>query len=816
MARSDSPERTPFLRAPRFGSRRETVPPAGAVAAPAGPVAAPALADPVVAPGPADPVASPALEAPAKDWNLQPSQISADAADPLLGCLVAMSKHFGRPHSAESLVNGLPLEDNRLTLGLVVRAAERADLSVRIVKRRLQDIPEYVLPVILLLKNRSACVLFRRIGRESAEVLLPESGDGVVSMDLAQLRALYEGHAAFVKPRYHYSQVQREILLGRGRSWFWGTLVRFWRTYIGVMVAAAVVNLVALASPMFIMNVYDRVVPNQAVETLWVLALGIGLVFGFDFLFRLLRAYLVDNAGKRADVVMSARIFEHVLGITMRARPGSSGAFANQLRDFEWLREFFTSATVVALVDLPFLGLFILVIYLIAGPVWVVPAAAAVTIIALGLLMQLPLRRSVRQSINEGSQKHGVMIETISALDTVKSLGAEGRMQREWEKYVGTSAQTSLTVRFLSGFGVNLATFVQQFTTVAVVVYGVYRIIEGELTVGGLIATTILTGRCMAPLGQLANLLARLNQSVAALKALNRIMALPIERPLDKHYLSRPALEGRITFENVSFSYPESQLPALREVSFDIRPGERVAIIGPVGSGKSTIARLLIKLYEPEAGSVLVDGTDIRQLDPADIRKSLGVLLQDVVLFHGTVRDNISMAAPHADDQMIFRAAQLSGVHDFISQQPQGYDMQIGERGQTLSGGQRQCIALARALLPNPPVLVLDEPTSMMDIPAENAFKARMRRYMQGKTLVLVTHRPSLLDLVDRIIVMGRGRLVADGPRDEILNRGKGRAQPAAAVRRGAAPTAANTGPATADGVAAVGARAPAEARRGE
>ena len=751
MQRSDSPQRTPFLR-------RETPDP---------------RSEPTLSPGQVSAATGAAGEPPEAGWDLPPSEVGADAADPLLGCLVAMTKNFGRPNSPESLISGLPLVDNRLTTALFVRAADRADLSARIVKRRIKDIPDYVLPVVLLLKGRSACVLFRRVGRDSAEVLLPETGDGIETMDIEQLNGQYDGHAVFMRPRYHYSAVQREILLGRGRSWFWGTLVRFWKTYFGVIIAATLINFMALASPLFIMNVYDRVVPNQAIETLWVLALGIGIIFAFDFLFRLMRAYLVDNAGKRADVVMSSRIFEHVLGITMSSRPSSSGAFANQLRDFEWLRDFFTSATVVALVDLPFLGIFVLVIWFIAGPVAYIPAIAIPTVIILGLLMQIPLRRSVRQATTEGSQKHGVMIETIAALDTVKSLGAEGHMQREWEKYVGVSANTGMRVRFISGFGVNLATMVQHFTTVGVIVAGVYRIAENELTIGGLIACTILTGRCMAPLGQLANILARLNQSIAALKALNQIMSLPVERPVDKRYLSRPTLKGGIAFENVTFNYPESQLPALRDVSFDIKPGEKVAIIGPVGSGKSTVSRLVIKLYEAEEGSVLIDGTDVRQIDPADVRNSLGVLLQDVILFQGTVRDNISMAAPHADDQMIFRAAQLSGVHDFISQQPQGYDMPIGERGQTLSGGQRQCIALARALLPDPPVLVLDEPTSMMDIPAENAFKERMRRYMQDKTLVLITHRPSLLDLVDRVIVLSRGRVVADGPREEILKLGQ-------------------------------------------
>ncbi len=710
------------------------------------------------------------------------SALKSEANDPLLGCLVAVTKHFGRPSTPQSLIGGMPLEGNRLTPALFLRAADRADLSARIVKRRLNALPKYVLPVVLLPKGRTACVLFRRVGQDKAEVLFPETGDGSETMDLDVLAASYDGHAIFLRPRYHYSQVQREVLLGRGRSWFWGTLARFWKTYCGVMLAAAFVNLLALASPLFVMNVYDRVVPNQAKETLTVLVIGIGLIFVFDFMLRWLRSHFVDNAGKRADVLMSSRIFNHVLGITMKSRPASSGAFANQLRDFEWLREFFTSATVVALIDLPFLGLFILVIWMIAGPVAFIPAFAVPLVIVIGLMLQVPLRRAVRQATAEGSQKHGVMIETIAALDTVKSLGAEGRMQREWEKYVGTSANTGMRVRNLSGVGINVTQLIQHFVTVAVVAFGVYRIADGEMTIGGLIACTILTGRCMAPLGQVASIISRLHQSIAALKTLNQIMAMPVERPVDARYLSRERLDGGITFENVSFSYPDSEVPALRDISFKIEPGEKVAIIGPVGSGKSTISRLLMKLYEVDGGAVLVDGTDIRQIDPTDIRKSLGVLLQDVILFHASVRDNIAMATPHADDDMILRAAQLAGVHDFISQQPQGYDLMVGERGQTLSGGQRQCIALARSLLPDPPVVILDEPTSMMDMPAENAFKRRMRDYLAGKTLVLITHRPSLLDLVDRIIVISRGRVVADGPREEVLKKGRADAKRAAAA----------------------------------
>ena len=464
------------------------------------------------------------------------------------------------------------------------------------------------------------------------------------------------------------------------------------------------------------MNVYDRVVPNQATETLWVLAAGVGTVIGFDFVLRTLRGYFVDGAGKRADVVLSSRIFAHVLNIQMAVRPTSSGAFANQLRDFEALRDFFTSATFVTLVDVPFLGLFLLVIWMVGGPVVIVPLVIVPLVIVAGLCVQFPLRRAVQTATQETSQKQGVIVETIGALETVKSLGAEGKMQREWERFVGTAARSGLRARTVSQLGIQIAATAQQLVIIGVVIMGVFQIQAGEMTIGALIACTILTGRTMAPLAVVAGLLSRLQQSLTALKNLNQIMSLPVERPPDKNFLSRTIGKGTIEFQDVTFSYPNSDIPALKNLSFRIEPGERVGILGPIGSGKTTISKLLISLYTPSDGAVVIDGTDVRQIDPADLRRGVGVIMQDVILFHGTVRENIAMGTPHADDEMIFRAASQAGVHEFISRHPHGYDLMVGERGQTLSGGQRQCIALARALVPDPPVLLLDEPTSMMDL----------------------------------------------------------------------------------------------------
>ena len=714
-----------------------------------------------------------AAQAKGDAWELHPSELSADAQDALAGCLVALTKIFGTPRSAESMTTGLPLEDNKLTPALFLRAAERAGLSARIVRRKLGKIPDVVLPVVLLLKDRSACVLVRHMPGRQSEIILPETGLGAQTLPTDELLDMYDGYAIFVRPAFSFRRHDQGGGLDHTASWFWGTLGMFSGTYANVVVAAFLINTFAIATPLFIMNVYDRVVPNQATETLWVLAAGVGTVIGFDFVLRTLRGYFVDGAGKRADVVLSSRIFAHVLNIQMAVRPTSAGAFANQLRDFESLRDFFTSATFVTLVDVPFLGLFLFVIWMVGGPVVIVPLVIVPFVIIAGLCVQFPLRRAVQKTTQETSQKQGVIVETISALETVKSLGAEGKMQREWERFVGAAAGSSLRARTVSQLGIQIAATAQQLVIIGVVIMGVYQIQAGEMTIGALIACTILTGRTMAPLAVVAGLLSRLQQSLTALKNLNQIMSLPVERPPEKNFLSRTVGKGTIEFQDVTFSYPDSEIPALKNLSFRIEPGERVGILGPIGSGKTTISKLLISLYTPSEGAVLIDGTDVRQIDPADLRRGVGVIMQDVILFHGTVRENIAMGTPHADDEMIFRAASQAGVHEFISRHPHGYDLMVGERGQTLSGGQRQCIALARALVPDPPFLLLDEPTSMMDLASERQFANRLKELLTGKTLILITHRPSLFHLVDRLIVLSQGRVIADGPRDEILNRAK-------------------------------------------
>jgi len=689
--------------------------------------------------------------------------------DPLLECLEFLTKFHGNPRSGEVLKAGLPFAGNRLSASLFVRAAERAGLNSRVVKRALNRIPKLVLPAVLILTDGRACLLMDFPRRNTARVMMPEAGGSTEDIDLAKLKNDYAGYAIFARPVVHFDDRRDDGPVKRPSSWFWGTMASHWWSYAQVVLAALMINVFALASPLFVMNVYDRVVPNDAIETLWVLAIGAATVFLFDFLLKVLRGYFIDLAGKSADVVLACRLFDQVLDMRMAARPSSAGGFANSLREFETLRDFFTSATLVAVVDLPFVVFFVAVIWAIAGGMVQIHVVAVPLILLVGLALQWPLNVVVRRNLKEAEQKHGVLIESINGLETLKSLGAEARMRQKWERLVGLTAQSSLSARVISQAAITFAGLVTNLVTVAVVIYGVFMIKDGTLSVGGLIACVMLSGRALAPLMQIAQLLSRFHRSMVSLKSLNEIMRAPVERPSDRVFLHRPKLSGAVTFNDVHFAYPNQNLDVLKGVSFKIKASERVGVVGRVGSGKSTIAKLILGLYEPTAGAVLMDGTDLRQIDPIDLRRNLGYVPQDVYLFRGSVAENIAVSAPQADDQAILKAAALAGVDEFVGQHPMGYDLPVGERGEGLSGGQRQAIAIARALIHEPGLLVLDEPTSSMDTRAEEAFKARLARGLPGRGMILITHRASLLSLVDRLVVLDGGRVVADGPRQAVM-----------------------------------------------
>ncbi len=700
------------------------------------------------------------------EWDLG----IANNDDPLLACLETLTHILGQPTSSSALKAGLPLEKGLLTPNLFPRAASRANLAARLVQKKIEAISPYTLPCILILKGDKSCLLVSLDHEKNTyEIIFPEMGRGSVSLTGEDLKELYAGVCIFVKKIYKYDQRSLDLEVDKPRAWFWGTIKKSWRLYIQVGLAAILINLFAAASPLFTMNVYDRVVPNSAIETLWVLAIGIILVFIFDFILKGLRVYFVDSAGQKADVLLGSRIFETIMRMQLSSRPASSGGFANEVREFETLREFFSSATLIAMVDLPFIFMFLLIVYWIAGPVVYVPLVAIPLIIIGAVLIHTPLTNWVRRTFREGAQKHALLVEAINGLETIKAFGAEGRMQRNWERFVSESSQSSKALKFFAALAMNYSALVQQLSYIFVVIVGVYLIAEGEITMGALIASSILSARALAPLAQMVSLLTRFNHSMVALKALDDIIHLPSERPEGKTFLHRPNLKGDIEYHGIDFSYPGQENLALRDFSLKIKAGEKLAFLGRIGSGKSTIEKLTLSLYTPQKGSIIIDGTDIRQIDPADLRHNIGYAPQDIYLFFGSVRENITFGSSDIDEESFMRAAEISGVLNFVRHHPQGFDMPVGEGGSMLSGGQRQTIAIARALVRDPSIFIMDEPTAMMDNASEARLAIRLGEYLKDKTFILITHRVPLLSLVDRLVVMDGGRLVADGPKAKII-----------------------------------------------
>ena len=691
--------------------------------------------------------------------------------DPLTDCLIQLCRLYNLPATRTALRAGLPLVDNRLTVELFPRAAERAGLAARLVKRPLGRMTGLELPAVLLLVDGRACVL-AAIDRERGEatVLLPETGLGESRLALAELERLYSGHALFARPRFRQDGHLEHGVASEQRNWFWGTLFRSWRIYRDVLLASLMINLFGLTGPFFTMIVYDRVIPNLAFETLWVLALGIGTVYGFSLVLRGLRGYFVDEAGKKANLRISAALLEKVLGLRLEVRPKSIGGFSKNLQQFEAVRDFITSFSITALIDLPFMLLGLAAIWYLGGSIVYIHLTAILIMGLFALAVQAPLKKAVERSFAASAQKNAILVEGLSGIETIKMLRAESQIQRAWEEAVSYIATWSSRSRLFSTSVTHFSDFIMNLTVVGVLIAGVYRISEGQLSQGGIIALMILSRQAIAPMSQVVSLATRFHRAKAALGTLDAIMELPVERPADKSFLHRSECRGRLGFAQVDFQYPGQSGLALRQITLTIEPGEKVAIIGPIGSGKTTLGKLLLGLYEPTGGMVCLDDTDIRQIDPAELRRFIGYVPQDITLFRGTIRENIILGSPEVEDERILRAAELAGVSQFAGKHPKGFDMEIGEQGRGLSGGQRQSVAMARALLHDPPILILDEPSSSMDNRTETRMKTNLKNLLAGKTLVLITHRGSLLDLVERIIIIDNGAVVADGPRDQVLS----------------------------------------------
>lgn len=557
-------------------------------------------------------------------------------------------------------------------------------------------------------------------------------------------------------------------------DWFWGSLLQGKWLYVQVLIAAAISNFLGLSTSLFIMVVYDRVVPNEAIESLIALTIGVLIALAFDFIIKTLRAQFVDKAGKRADARMSRLIFDKILGMRLDNRRQKSGAMASIVREFDTLREFFTSATLVAVVDLPFIFLFIWVTWLIAGPLALVPLVAVPLVILSGLAIQPFLARIAESSMQTSMSKQSVLVETLNGLETVQATGSGRLMRRRFEEASDAQSDLGLKNRMLSQFAINSAASVQQLAQIATIFYGVFLIQDGIITMGAMIAAVILGGRTLAPLSQLASAMSRANGARQAYRSLSAVMTDdPADKDLSRSRLSRPHLSGAVEFKSVSYTFPGSSAPIIRNLALKIPAGQKVAILGRMGSGKSTLSRLISGLIEPSEGAVLIDGVDLRQIDRSDVRRNIGVMLQDTWLFSGSVKENLQMGFYEYDDAHLLKIAKVSGVDDFVASHPHGYDMELRERGEGLSGGQRQSINLARALLHDPNLLVLDEPTSSMDTATEKAVIERLKSWCGARTLVMVTHRNTLLELADRVLVIDQGQIVADTTPDKIRAQGR-------------------------------------------
>ncbi|MCH7344980.1 type I secretion system permease/ATPase [Pelomonas sp. CA6] len=709
--------------------------------------------------------------------------------DPLLQCLVWLTQHHGRARSAESLRAEASV-DGLLTPDAALRLMRDAGYNAGLLRRGIAEINPLLLPAVLLLNGGDACVLVRRVdevaqpaGPVRFEVVFPgpDASRCIAASD--ELEQEFSGFVLTVSPREQSLAAQSgrrahgdDALLAPPEShWLWGTLRRFIPYYRSAMVAALLSNVLMLVSGLVTSVIYDKVIPHQAMVTLWTLAVGAAVALLFDLFSRQLRSHLIDLAGRKADLIISAKLFRQTLGVRMEHKPASAGSYAHYLAQVEVVRDFFTSATMSALSDVPFIVLFVAMTFIVGGPLGWVLVLAIPLILMLSWAIQGRLRRAMRTQVAETADLQGTLVEAIEGLEDLKTSGAQGRFLRRYEQSTVIAAEAALRARSASSWSSNIAMTLQQAINLVMLVWGVYLIHEGQITSGALIGAVMFAGRATMPLSSVVSLATRYQGARAAMLSLNRMMNAPTERESERNYVPLNQTTGRLGLHDVGFAYPvqgqadPGQAPkVLKGVNLRVPAGERVAVLGRIGSGKSTVLRMLAGLYQPTEGMVEIDGIDLRQVDPAEFRERVGFVSQEPRLFQGTLRDNVLMGR-HVDAQRLVEVAQLTGLDRVVAAHPMGWDLQVGEMGSQLSGGQRQLVALARALVSRPQILLMDEPTSSMDAQSEIAFLRQLRDAAQGCTLIVVTHRPAVLELVQRIVVMDNGRLVMDGPRDQVL-----------------------------------------------
>ncbi len=699
--------------------------------------------------------------------------------DALLDCLVTFTALYHEPHTATSLIDGLPTQEGYgfaklfstdQTSSNFSRAAKRAGLISKVVHKELEEISNLMLPCIITLKNNSACILESiDEDQKKAKVIYPELPDSQEWISLEKLNEDYLGFAFLLKKKYSYDTLDTHYEDKSAQHWFWSTLRHSKSIYRNVILASIVINLFILATPLFTMNIYDRVLPNNAIETLWALSIGVILIFIFDIILKFLRTYFLEFAGQKSDIIMSSKIFEKVMSLQMANKPQMIGSFASQLKEYESVRNFLTSSTLVTLIDVPFGIIFLTVTFFIAGKIVIVPVVIIMIIIIYSLIMKKPLHAIVKSSYEAVASKNAILIEALTNFEAIKTMSASGYSQLKWENATQEIAKKTLNSRTLYNSIITFTSFLLQVNTVTVLIVGVYMVRDMELSMGGLVATVILTSRAIAPMGQVAALIINYEEFSTSLTNLNEIMQLPVDRPQDKKFIHVPDMNGTIEFNDVTFTYPGNKVPTLKNVSFTLKKGEKVGIIGKNGSGKTTIEKLILNIYQPDSGFISIDNIDVREIDPADLRKQIAYVPQESTLFRGTLRSNIVYKRQTINDERILEASRIGLVDQFVKSHPLGYDMPIGEQGYGLSGGQKRAITIAQAFIEKTPIVLMDEPTNAMDNGMENLFIQRIRKEIQGKTTLLVSHKFNLMELVDRLILLDGGKVILDDTKETVL-----------------------------------------------
>ena len=620
---------------------------------------------------------------------------------------------------------------------------------------KVSQLVEDYFPLIAFQKDGEALLIREPPVDEKLLLINPITNDKI-AVTLSEFKKNYSNFFILVKPLN--DRERRD----RSGHWFFSSFQKSKWIYVQVMIAAMVSNFLSLTTALFTMTVYDRVIPNGAFESLIALSIGVIIALGFDFLIKSLRAKFIDTASKRADLEISRRLFNRILTLSPSQQRQKSGAMAGTIREFETLREFFNSSTLVILIDLPFVFFFIYVISLIAGPLAYVFLTAVPLVVVVGLGIQPFLARITKGSVESGMNKQAVLVETLNGLETVNATGSGRLMRKRYEDALDNQSDSGNKIRALSMFIINFAASVQQYAQVAAIFFGVYLIVEGEISQGALIGAVILGGRTMAPLSMLANTLSRVNSALTAYRNLSKLIGQEYNSGSNLSPISRPAFKGEIEFKNVSYQFDGTKQTTINDISFKIPAGQKVAVVGKMGSGKSTLSKLIAGILEPTSGAILIDGVDVRQIDSADTRKNIGVMLQESWLFSGTIRENIQMGFSEYDDEHVLDICKVAGVDAFVGAQPKGYDLEIRERGNGLSGGQKQTINLARSLLHDPKILLLDEPTSSMDQGTEKQVISSLTKFTKEKTMIIVTHRNPIFSMVDRVLVLENGKIVGD------------------------------------------------------